>query len=216
MALVEGNKTADRRVPMGTTYSFSHNQNAGADGHLVIIIASPSIVTNSVTYGGQSMSLVRQDYLSTTYGTDWSVWELDAPPTGVNTVQVTLASTSWQGVSTVCYSFTGSNGVGNTSAGLSAVVDRTTNLTIANNSMVIGSCIGGNSTNAYIAIPQGTNRPIDWNHNINNYTWGGISPSLSSGTITIQGGSTSTNVIMAIEVEEAAAPPPTRRRIIIC
>lgn len=215
MALVEGNKTTDRRIPMSNTYSFSHNQTAGADGHLVIIIASPVIEVNSITYGGQSMSNVRQDNV-VAYSTRWSVWELDAPPTGVNTVQVTLASTSWQGVSTVCYSFTGSNGVGNTSAALSAAVNKTTNVTILNNSMVIGTCIGGNATNAYIAIPQGTNRPIDWNHNINNYTWGGISPSLSSGTITIQGGSTSTNVIMAIEVEEAAAPPPTRRRIIIC
>ena len=213
MALVEGNKTTDRRIPMGSSYSFSHNQTAGADGHLVILIASPAISVNSVTYGGQSMTNVRQDLVSS-YSTYWSVWELDAPPTGVNTVAVTLAGTSWNGTSTVCYSFTGSNGVGNTSAALSAASNKTTNVTILNNSMVIGSCIGGNSTNAYIAIPQGTNRPIDWNHAVNNYTWGGISPSLSSGTITIQGGSTSTNVIMAIEVTELAVA--SRRRIIIC
>lgn len=72
--------------------------------------------------------------------------------------------------------------------------------------MVIGACIGGNSTSAYIQIPQGTSRTVDWNHNINNFTWGGISPSLSAGTITIQGGATATNIIMAVEVRESAAP----------
>ena len=212
MALVEGNRTTDRRVPMGSSYSFSHNQNAGAGGCLVIIVAAPAVSTSSITYGGQAMTRKRNQ--STPYGTNWTVWELKNPPTGVNTVSVTLSSGSWNGTSTVCYSFTGSNGVGVTAYNGTQSLPSTTSLTISANSMILGTLIGGNSTAAYIEIPQNTSRPVDWNHNINNYTWGGISPSLTAGSKTIEGGSTATSIIMGIEVTEAAVAP-TRRRIIV-
>ena len=211
MPLVEGTFTGDRRIPSASSYSFSHNQNTGSGGCLVIIIASPAVSVSSVTYGGQSLTNVRQD--STSYSTFWSVWRLLSPPTGVNTVQVNLSSANYNGVSTVCYSFTGCSGVGNTSLNNSQAVNQTTSVSILTNSMIIGSVISGNATSAYIAIPQGTNRTIDWNHNINNSTWGGISPSLTSGSKTIQGGSTATNIIMAVEITEAATA--ARRRIFI-
>jgi len=213
MALVEGNRTTDVRVPAGSTYSFSHNQNTGSDGCLVVIVASPAVSTSSVTYGGVSMTNKRNT--STPYSTNWTVWELKNPPTGVNTVAVTLSGGSWNSTSTVCYSFTGSDGVGVTAYNGTQANPSTTSLTILANSMILGSCIGGNSTAAYIEIPQGTSRPVDWNHNINNFTWGGVSPSLTSGSKTIEGGSTATSVIMGIEVKEKVSAP-TRRRIIIC
>jgi len=211
MALVEGNRTADVRVPAGSSYSFSHNQNTGNDRCLVVIVAAPAVSTSSVTYGGVSMTNKRNQ--STPYGTNWTVWELKNPPTGTNTVAVTLNSGSWNSTSTVCYSFTGSNGVGVTAYNGTQANPSTTSLTILANSMILGSCIGGNSTAAYIEIPQGTSRPVDWNHNINNFTWGGISPSLTSGSKTIEGGATATSVIMSIEITELAV---ARRRIIIC
>jgi len=211
MALVEGNRTTDVRVPAGSSYSFSHNQNTGSNGCLVVIVASPAVSTSSVTYGGVSMTNKRNT--STPYSTNWTVWELKNPPTGVNTVAVTLSGGSWNNTSTVCYSFTGSNGVGVTAYNGTQANPSTTSLTILANSMILGLCIGGNSTSAYIEIPQGTSRPVDWNHNINNFTWGGISPSLSTGSTTIEGGSTATSVIMGIEITELAV---ARRRIIIC
>lgn len=204
MALVEGNRTTDVRVPAGSSYSFSHNQNTGSDGCLVVIIAAPAVSTSSVTYGGQAM--INKSNQSTPYSTNWTVWELKNPPTGANTVAVTLSSGSWNSTSTVCYSFTGSNGVGNIGYNGTQSNPSTTSLTISANSMILGSLIGGNSTAAYIEIPQGTSRPVDWNHNINNFTWGGISPSLTAGSKTIEGGSTSTNVILGIEVTEFTAP----------
>ena len=210
MALVEGNRTADRRIPASSSYSFSHNQNTGSDRCLVIIVAAPVTSVSSITYGGQSLTNVRQN--NTPYSTYWSVWRLLSPPTGTNTVSVNLSSSNYNGVSTVCYSFTGSSGVGNTSYNGTQTIGPTTNLTISPNSMIIGSIIAGNSTGAYIQIPQGTSRPIDWNHNINNYTFGGISPSLTSGTKTIKGGSTTANaIILGIEVKEST-PPPTLSR----
>ena len=204
MPLTKGNFTGDVRVPAGSSYSFSHNQNTGSNGCLIVIVAAPAVSTTGVSYGGQAMTNVIND--STSYSTGWSVWRLLNPPTGANTVSVTLNSGSWNSTSTVCYSFTDCSGVGSTSLNNSQTTNQTTSVTISSNSMVIGTCMGGNSTSAYIEIPDNTSRTVDWNHNINNFTWGGISPSLGSGTITIQGGSTASNIIMAVEIQEAAAP----------
>lgn len=204
MPLTKGNFTGDVRVPAGSSYSFSHNQNTGNNRCLIVIVAAPAVSTTGVSYGGQAMTNVIND--STSYSTGWSVWRLLNPPTGANTVSVTLNSGSWNSTSTVCYSFTDCSGVGSTSLNNSQTTNQTTSVTISSNSMVIGTCMGGNSTSAYIEIPDNTSRTVDWNHNINNFTWGGISPSLGSGTITIQGGSTASNIIMAVEIQEAAAP----------
>lgn len=208
MGLVEGTFTVDRRVPSASSYSFSHAQNVGSDRHLVVIIASPSVAVNSVTYGGVSMTEVRED--NTPYSTYWSVWELANPATGSNTLAVTLASANYNGVSTVCYSFTGCMGVGNTALNNIQTIGQTVNITISGNSMVIAGAISGNQTSAYIEIPDGTGRTLDWNHNINNFTFGGISPSLTAGTKTIQGGSSASNIMLAIEVKEKVSVSPTQ------
>ena len=202
MPLVKGNTTSDRRVPSASTYSFSHNQNTGSDGYLFIVIACPATTVSSVTYGGVGMTLVQRQ--STGYSTDWTVWRLAAPLTGVNTVLVTMAGANFNGVSTFVVSFTGCAGVGNTAYNGTAANPVTTSVTISTNSMIIGAAIGGNNTTAYIQIPQGTGRTLEWNDNINNYTWGAVSPSLTSGSKTCQVGSTATNIIMLTEVKEVA------------
>ena len=202
MPLVKGNTTSDRRVPSASTYSFSHNQNTGSDGYLFVVIACPATTVSSVTYGGVGMTLVQRQ--STGYSTDWTVWRLAAPLTGVNTVLVTMAGANFNGVSTFVVSFTGCAGVGNTAYNGTAANPVTTSVTISTNSMIIGAVLGGNSTTAYIQIPQGTGRTLEWNDNINNFTWGAVSPSLTSGSKTCQGGSTATNIIMLTEVKEVA------------
>ena len=215
MPLVKGNKTSDRRVPSAATYSFSHNQNTGSDGYLFVVIACPATSVSSVTYGGVGMTLVQRQ--STSYSTDWTVWRLAAPLTGANTLLVTMATANYNGVSTFVVSFTGSSGVGNTAYNGSASLPVTTSVTISTNSMIIGATIGGNNTTAYIQIPQGTARTLEWNDNINNYTWGAVSPSLTSGAKTCEGGSTASCIIMLTEVKEVVAPviSTLRRRIIV-
>jgi hypothetical protein len=204
MPLTKGNFTGDVRVPAASSYSFSHNQNTGNNRCLVVIVACPAVSTTGVSYGGQAMTNVRND--STSYSNGWSVWRLLNPPTGANTVQVTLNSGSWNSTSTVCYSFTDCSGVGNTSFNNTQTTNQTTSVNISNNSMVIGTVIAGNATSAYIEIPDNTSRTLDWTHNINNFTFGGISPILSAGSVTIQGGASASNIIMAVEVREAASP----------
>lgn len=170
MGLVKGNTTSDRRVPSASSYSFSHNQNAGSDGHLFVVIACPATTVTGVTYNGVAMTLVQRR--STSYSTDWTVWELDAPATGSNTLVVTMAAANFNGVSTFVSSFTGCSGVGNVSYNGTSNPTITTSVTISNNSMIIGAAIGGNNTGANMEIPQGTARTLEWNDNINNFTWG--------------------------------------------
>ena len=211
MALVKGNITADVRTPAGSSYSFSHNQNVGADGYLFVTIACPSVNVSSVTYGNVAMTAVQTQ--ATTYSAQWTVWKLAAPATGNNTLLVTLNSGSWNSTSTYCTSFTGCSGNGNTAYdGVAAnPVDAT--ITISANSMILGAVIGGNSTTANIEMPQGTARTLDYTHNINNFTWGAVSPSLSAGSVICEANATATNIIMLTEIQEAGGGVGARRKI---
>lgn len=203
MPLVKGNTTSDRRVPSASTYSFSHNQNSGTGDYLFVTIACPATTVTSVTYNSVGMTLVQRR--ATSYSTDWTVWGLAAPSHGTHTVLVTMAGANFNGVSTFVVSFTGCSGVGNTAYNGTAANPVTSSVTISANSMIIGAAIGGNNTTAYIQIPQGTGRTLEWNDNINNFTWGAVSPTLTAGSNTCQAGSTSTSIIMLTEVTEAIA-----------
>ena len=215
MALIEGNFTSDFRTPGGTSTSFSHTQNTGSDGALVVFLTSYAYNVSSITYGGQSLTLVEQSTPS--IGNDkWSVWEITSPPTGSNTLTITYGGPIWDTVSSAVYSFTGSGGVGNWSVNNTGAVDQTTNVTISNNSMIVGVGISQDSSIS-IEIPTGTAVPADWNHNIGQTIKGGISPSLTSGSKEVKAQTGwGAAVIKAVEITEASAPPPTRRRIIIC
>jgi hypothetical protein len=203
MALTKGNVTSDRRIPAASSYTISHNQNTGANGYLFVTVACPATTVTSVTYNGVSMTLVQRN--ATGYSTDWSVWGLASPSTGANNVIVTMAGANYNGVSTFITSFLDCAGVGNIAYNGSALNPVTTSITISANSMILGSIIGGNSTNAYIGLPQGSNRTLEYNDNINNYTWGAVSPSLTAGSKTCEGGSTATNIIMVTEIKEVVA-----------
>ena len=209
MPLVRGTTTQDRRIPAASSYTISHNHNAGADGYLFVVIASPGGPTvTTVTYGGVAMTLV-QRRTETNFSTDWTVWRLAAPATGANNLVVTTSFAQFNGISTFITSYTGCAGVGNTAFNGSASSSVTTSVAILQNSMIIGSVIGGNQTSPTIQIPTGTALTLLYNHNINNYTWGSVSPSLGAGTISCRGTATASCIIMVTEVREAAAAPVT-------
>lgn len=210
MALTRTNTTVDVRNPSGNTISFSHITNTGNYRSLIVIVASPAISVSTVTYSGQSLTNIRQD--NTSYSTYWSVWELIDPPTGTSTITVTLTSGNFNNVSTAVMSFSDSNGIRSTNFNNTQASNQTTTLNVINNSLVIGASIGGNNTTAYIEIPSGTSRTLLWNHGINNYTWGGISTSTTAGSYTVKGGSTSTNIMLAVEISEKVL---TNRRVFI-
>lgn len=207
MALVRGTTTQDRRIPSSTTYTISHNQNTGTDRYLFVVITCPATSVSSVSYGGSAMTLVQRR--ATPYSTDWTVWRLASPATGANNLVVNMSTSNFNGVSTFITSYTGCAGSGNVAYNGSQLLPITTGIAIQQNSMVIGSVLGGNSTNANIEIPIETVRTLLYTHNVNNWTWGSVSPSLSAGTITLEGNSSATMNIMATEVREASAVVPT-------
>jgi hypothetical protein len=204
MALTKGNVTSDRRLPNAGSYTIAtHNQNSGANGYLFVTIACPATTVTGVTWNGVTMTLVQRN--ATGYSTDWTVWRLASPTTGVNNLVVTMASGNFNGVSTFMTSFLDCSGVGNIGYNGIASNPVTTSVTISANSMVLGAVIGGNSTTAYIGLPQGSNRTLEYNDNINNFTWGAVSPSLTAGSKTFEGGSTATNIIMITEIKEVVS-----------
>ena len=203
MALTKGTVTADVRTPSASTYTISHNQNSGADGYLFVTVACPATTVTGVTYGGVAMTLVQRN--ATSYSTDWTVWILASPATGANNTVVTMATANYNPCSTFITSFTGCAGAGNTGYNGTANTVVTTSATISANSMILGAVIGGNNTSAYLDIPQGTNRTLEYNHNISNYTWGAVSPSLTAGSKTCEGGASASCIIMITEIKEVVA-----------
>lgn len=215
MALVERNKTNFRNIPSGTSYSFNHNHSVGSNGSMVLIMATRTSKVSSVTYGGQAMTKINESYVSS-FSQWWTVFELKNPPTGTNTVSVTLSIAQWDYVSSMIYSFTGSAGIGNHAVNLTNVTAPQVNINTSSNSMIIGSGISFNSTQT-IFIATGT-QPTDWNHNLGAYVMGGISPNLAiSGSKTVRLDTVwAAGVVRGIEVKEAGAVLPTRRKIMIC
>lgn len=205
MALTKGNVTTSVNAPNGSPFSITtHTHNSGANGYLFVTIASPAISIASVTWDGVAMTLVRQE--SPTYAF-WSIWRLASPAVGNKTLTVTPSSGNWNNTSTTINSFLDCSGVGNTAYNGSPNNPVTTSLTILANSMLLGTAIGGNGTTAYIGLPQGSNRTLDYNNNISNFTWGAVSPSLTAGTKTCESGSTATGVIMVAEIREVVSAP---------
>lgn len=203
MALTKGNQTVSTPTPAGSTYSFSHNQNAGSDRFLTLTINSPAISVSGVTYAGVAMTLVRQE--STTFSSFWSVWRLASPATGNNTIAVTLSSGSWNPISNVANSFTGCAGVGNTAYNGTATNPVSTSVTISANSMIMGTVYAGTSVSAYIQIPNGSSRQLEYTQLAGNWNFGAISPNLTAGSKTCSAGSTASNIIMLTEIKEAVS-----------
>ncbi len=208
-ALSNTNTSSAAINPSGTTFSWSHTQAAGDDGHLVVIILSPAgPTTSTVTYNGTSMTKAATYSAQTVAVGEWTVWELDAPSTGSNTVAVTLGAGNWNTCLAAAYSFTGCDGVGNFGNNGTAATDITTSVTVSANSMIIGCSYTGDGVAAYMELPDGTDKTLDYFVVGNNDMFGAVSASLSSGATTIESGSTGSNVILGIEVLEAAAAGP--------
>lgn len=125
------------------TYSWSHTTTTQSNRILVVSVGLLSVVNSvtGITYGGAALTKLRHDVsASTTVRTE--IWYLIAPATGINTVEVTLATGSVSGASATTYhnaspaqpdaqnGDTGVTGAGGGSASISVT-------TVTNNSVVI-------------------------------------------------------------------------------
>jgi hypothetical protein len=215
MAIAIGNKSNDLRTLSGTSsFSFAHTQDTGTDRHLLVMIAYPSANTlTGVTYNSVAMTLVDSQTTSTT-SDDWSIWELSNPTTGTNNVTLTFSAGVFDPVSSEAISFTGCSGAGVTGFTDTGGPPRSTSLTIAANSVIVCAGIAGAAGTAVTIA--GSSRTIDWNNNIFNYHFGGVSAlGLSAGATTCEVNSSASCAVLAVELQEAGGATP-RRIFTVC
>ena len=196
-----GNKTESVGNPNGTSYSFSHTQNTGSDGLLIVLTQSPNNNVSSVTYGGQSMT-VKCNFNNGSWRS--RIWVLTNPPTGSNNVVVSYNSSQGANRGHFAISFTGASGVGtparNSNGGWNTT--RTRNTTVDDDSRILGFGITSGSGSV--------------SHNFSNSTWhaalpsrrsfGGVSDAKSAGTYGFTSTPSGTHAYpMAIEIKAAAS-----------
>ena len=197
-----GNKTEAVATPNGTDkHTFSHTQNTGSDGLVIVVTQSPNNNVSSVTYGGQSMT-VQCNFLKHSWRT--RIWVLTNPPTGSNDVVVNYSANQWAARGHFAISFTGASGVGtpgwNSNGGWETT--RTRNTTVDADSRILGFGITSGSGSV--------------SHNFSNSTWhaalpsrrsfGGVSDAKSAGTYGFTSTPSGTHAYpMAIEIKAAAA-----------
>ena len=96
---------ASSDVQVGTSMTWSHTVGSGVDQILIVGLSTDTTVVNSVTYGGQALTLIgSQDDPGGSSRVE--LWYLLAPPTGTNDIVATFAdttraiggATSWSGV----------------------------------------------------------------------------------------------------------------------
>lgn len=214
--LTKGNETtALKSTSLGnTTYTFSHTQDAGDDGHLFLICAMSNTQSFSgATYNGVAMTEVRQENV-TGNSTRWVIYELDDPATGANDIVVTFSNAQWNPQSFVAVSFTECAGAGNDSYTTYGGSPVTSTFTVTENSMVFQAGLSGNTTSNTCEIPQGSSRTLIMEHNASSaYHWAAVSPTLSAGSTTFENNANTNVALINVEVLEAASS--TRRVIII-
>ena len=209
MALTVGNKTNNLTNPgAGTTVTFAHTHNAGADGLLTVCIghSNAAFQVSSVTYNGVNLTQ-KYTHVTTSTGMDLEVWELASPATGSNNVVVTLNTGPFNPISTEAISWTGAKTtIGNETFVDTAGPPATGNITVSANSQVVAMGAAGTAgTNVTI---DGSSRTIDWNNNANNYIFGGTSASgLTSGSKSLSLNSSAQVAIFAFEIQEQSSTP---------
>ena len=112
MALAIGNFSQANQAPSAASYTFSHNQDVGADGFLLVALTmSNSQTFSGCTYGGQAMTQL----VTGTFGAmsqNQAIFGLVNPPTGSNNIVASFSGNQWNPLSLVAQSFTGSGGAG--------------------------------------------------------------------------------------------------------
>jgi len=93
-APTKGNTTNINPTPGANFYQFTHNQNTGSNGLVIVqLTMSNSVTPSTATYGGQSMVrlyTINRGGLSQRM----AFYYLQNPPTGNNTLRINLAVVS--------------------------------------------------------------------------------------------------------------------------
>lgn len=218
MAVIVRNRLFVSRIPGGTftSLTFNNNGNTGINNKLIIVVISPASTCGTIQYGGVNMT--KKYMTNTAYSTYIDVFELQNPPTGTQNTTFFWPSGQFNGVSINIFSFDDCGGLGTTALNNTQAVNQSVNINISQDSLIHGHIISGNSTSAYIQIPNGTARSLFYTpHNINNRTWASSTgtTTYNAGTYNVIGGSTATNITFAFEVKSIPSTPTGRRRLIV-
>ena len=183
----------------------------GANGTLFVVISmNRNRNFNSVTYGGQAMTLVRNADFGSGFPQRQGVYVLQSPPTGANNIVATYSSSVFNKTSIFAVSLTGAAGViNNASNGLSNTA-HSRSITIAADSVIYATGMANVPPVAYSI--GGSSSTLEFNHNTNKRVGGGLSPTnLAAGaqnvTTRCSAGSQVTN--FRIQIGAAASTPTT-------
>jgi hypothetical protein len=186
-APTKGNTTNTVATPGNSFRNYTHTQNTGDDGLIIIQLAMANNRTfSSATYGGQAMT---QLYQINRGGLSqrMAFFYLENPPTGSNTLRVNFSAQVWNGVSVHIRSFTGSDGVGASTrtGGSSSPHDGT--LTVEQDSLIIMQSVS-NGVVLTQQIPTGTNRTFTTHNNNKQVGTGAITADAghSAGSISLR------------------------------
>lgn len=160
-----GNVVNANPTPGASFYQYTHNQNTGNNGLIIIMLTMSNARTYlSATYGGQAMT---QLYQINRGGLSqrMAFFYLINPPTGNNTLRVNFNSTVWNPISVHSRSFTNSGGIGASGRTGGQTTPNTQTLTVSQDSLIMATACSINAIST-IQIPQGTNRTFT-THNTN-------------------------------------------------
>ncbi len=161
----KGNVVNANPTPGANFYQFTHNQNTGAGGLLVIqLTMSNARSYTGCNYGGQSMT---QLYTINRGGLSqrMAFFYLENPPTGNNTLRINFNNSVWNPISIHSRSFTGSAGIGNNANTGGQSTPNTQSLNYSADSFIMATACSINVVST-IQIPQGDNRTFA-THNTN-------------------------------------------------
>jgi len=162
-----GNSSNANPTPGSNSHSITHNQNAGSNKLLVVLVTmsnASSRTYTGATYGGVAMT---QLYQINRGGLSQRMvcYHLESPADGNNTLQINFNGNQWNPISIHARSFTGSGGVGASTRTGGQATPHNGTLTVADDSLImITSC----AVNTILTqqIPTGVNRTFT-THNTN-------------------------------------------------
>ena len=204
MPITIGNKTTNIGTPQSSTQTFSHNNGGGTNNYLYLVTVMANAASfQSATYAGVNITAFAS-FGTTVTNSTIQVWQLPNPATGNNNIVLTFNTAVWNGVSSFVFSVSGANGFGNISSDNTASSPNSTTIAVSANSYVFGCMISGNSATNAITI-DGSSRPLEYTHNVNNYTSGALSLALTAGTKNVSVSGLSDVAGLYFEIKEAVA-----------
>lgn len=207
----KGNTTNSSATPGASSKNYTHTQNTGDDGLIVVQLS----MTNNrsftgATYGGEAMTQLYQINRGG-LGQKMAFYYLENPPTGSNTLTLSFSASVWNGVSVHIRSFTDSGGVGASQRTGGQPSPHSGDITVEEDSLIMTTscCVNVILTQQ---IPTGTNRTFT-THNVNRQVaTGAISANAghSAGTINVRATSASGNLTLdRTEIKGLGASPDT-------